>query len=243
MTEMSASGMKRLCGYHAVDFFVTSGMTVGLGTGSTVAFSLDRLAEKIKSEELHDIRGIPTSKATESRALELGIPLIELHRAAKVDIAIDGADEVDSGFNLIKGRGGALLREKMVEECAQRFVVVVDESKIFPKGLGTGGPLPVEVNIYNWEHIASRIRKLESLSNLSSIDLRTEQDGTPFKTDNENYILNLHFDSPLQNVKQVAADLLAVTGVVEHGIFIDMASNVVVARSNGTVDVLSRPDK
>eukprot|EP01068_Selenidium_serpulae_P004051 Selendium_serpulae@DN3396_c0_g1_i1.p1 len=228
--------MKKLCGYQAVDRYVKSGMTLGLGTGSTVHFSIQRIGEKLKSGELENIKGIPTSKATEKLAHDLNIPLIQLHEASAIDVAIDGADEVDSKLNLVKGRGGALLREKMVEEGAKRFVVVVDEGKMFPMGLGRGGPLPVEVNCYNWQYVATEIKKLKCLNNiLSKVDLRKADDGTPFKTDNDNFILNLEFSSPLADPRAVQDGLAAVTGVVEHGLFIGLAHNVVVAHKDGKI--------
>merc|ERR1719310_1580182 len=122
--------LKKQVGFKAVDDYVKSGMKVGLGTGSTAAFAVERVGELLKSGELKDIVGIPTSIRTKEQAEELGIPLATLDQYSNLDVAIDGADEVDPDLNLVKGGGGALLREKMVEVCAKKFIVIVDESKL-----------------------------------------------------------------------------------------------------------------
>merc|ERR1719453_2676240 len=127
--------LKKQVGYKAIDDYVTSGMVVGLGTGSTAAFAVERLGQKLASGELKDIVAVPTSIRTKEQSEELGIPLITLDTNSELDVAIDGADEVDPDLNLVKGGGGALLREKMVEVCAKKFIVIVDESKLCD-GLG-----------------------------------------------------------------------------------------------------------
>merc|ERR1711924_518933 len=135
---------------------------VGLGTGSTAAFAVERVGMLLKSGELKDIIAVPTSVRTKEQAEELGIPLVTLDTHSELDVAIDGADEVDPDLNLVKGGGGALLREKMVEVCAKKFIVIVDESKLCD-GLGPGFPLPVEITQFCWEHTLRTVANLPSL--------------------------------------------------------------------------------
>jgi ribose 5-phosphate isomerase A len=123
-TKLSQDELKKLVGYKAVDDYVKSGTVIGLGTGSTAYFAVERVGQKLKSGELKDILAIPTSIRTKEQAESLGIPLVTLDTHSKLDVAIDGADEVDPGLNLVKGGGGALLREKMVEICADKFIVI-----------------------------------------------------------------------------------------------------------------------
>ena len=159
--------LKKQVGFKAVDDYVRSGMVVGLGTGSTAYFAVQRVGEKLKSGELKDIVAIPTSVRTKEQAEELGIPLTTLgtpeSRFSKLDVAIDGADAVDPALNLIKGGGGALFREKIVEECAEKFIVIVDDSKIVD-GLGPSFALPVEIAPFCWEHTMRAISELPSLA-------------------------------------------------------------------------------
>jgi ribose 5-phosphate isomerase A len=123
-TKLSQDELKKMVGYKAVDDYVKSGMVIGLGTGSTAYYAVERVGEKLKSGELKDILAIPTSIRTKEQAESLGIPLVTLDTHSKLDVAIDGADEVDPDLNLVKGGGGALLREKMVEICADKFIVI-----------------------------------------------------------------------------------------------------------------------
>merc|ERR1719409_2335553 len=152
---VSQDELKKQVGFKSVDDYVKSGMVVGLGTGSTAAFAVERVGELLKSGELKDIVAIPTLVRTKEQAEELGIPLTTLgtpeSRYSKLDVAIDGADEVDPQLNLVKGGGGALFREKIVEECAKKFICIVDESKLCD-GLGPGFPLPVEIVPFCYEH-------------------------------------------------------------------------------------------
>merc|ERR1719359_270392 len=159
--------LKKMVGYKAVDDYVKSGMKIGLGTGSTAAFAVERVGELLKSGALKDIVAVPTSVRTKEQAESLGIPLTTLgtpeSRYSDLDVAIDGADAVDPGLNLVKGGGGALLREKMVEICADKFIVIVDESKLCD-GLGPGFPLPVEITPFCWEHTMRTVAALPSLA-------------------------------------------------------------------------------
>merc|ERR1712194_146919 len=165
---MSQDELKKQTGYQAVDDYAKSGMVVGLGTGSTAYFAVERLGQKLKSGELKDIVSIPTSVRTKEQAESLGIPLVTLDTHSKLDVAIDGADEVDPDFNLVKGGGGALLREKMVEVCADKFIVIVDESKLCD-GLGPGFPLPVEITPFCHEHTLRKIVALPSCAGSDAI--------------------------------------------------------------------------
>ena len=258
--------MKKLVGYKAVDDYVKSNMVVGLGTGSTAFFAVERLGQKLRAGELSGILGVPTSARTQAQAEGLGIPLATLDALQPrgsgqgkggflIDVAIDGADDVDGDLNLVKGGGGALLREKMVEVCAETFVVVVDESKI-GKGLGPGFPIPVEVTPFCHGHTLRTIAELPSLAAQSCKPVlrlgsaaNNKADGTaPAVTDNGNYIVDLHFEGGgggggggggALDVAAAAAELKATVGVVEHGLFIGMASAVLVAGKGG-VSVLQK---
>lgn len=239
----SQDELKKLVGYKAVDDYVTSGMVVGLGTGSTAAFAVERVGQKIKSGELTDIVAIPTSVRTKEQAESLGIPLTTLgtpeSRYSDLDVAIDGADEVDPQFNLVKGGGGALLREKMVEVCAKKFIVIVDESKLCD-GLGPGFPLPVEITPFCWEHTMRTVGNLPSLAGctpklrLGSAATGSKVDGEePAVTDNGNYIVDLFFETPIKDAPKAAEELKNTVGVVDHGLFCGLTSAVIIAGSDG----------
>lgn len=218
--------LKRLAAEWAVDF-VQSGMVLGLGTGSTTHYVVDIIGERVNSGLLHDIVGVPTSERTAAQARALGIPLTTLMEHPVLDLVIDGADEVDPDLNLIKGLGGALLREKIVEIAARRFVVVVDESKLVER-LGSRGPLPVEVTQFAWEVHA---RWLESIG--CRAELRREADGTPYVTDNGNYIIHCTFPGGIPDPVSLARQLIERPGILEHGLFLGMATDVVVAGKDG----------
>lgn len=234
---------KKVVGYRSIDDYVKSGMVVGLGTGSTAKFAVDRLGQKLKSGELKNIIAIPTSEATRAQAMSLNIPLATLNEYSEIDITIDGADQVDVHYNLIKGGGGALLREKMVEMASKQFVVIVDETKLVPN-LGPGFPLPVEITPFCYEHTIRCIKALPSLRGCRPVIRRGtisnhHPDGPDLAiTDNGNYIVDLHFDLPIMDASQANRELQGIVGVVEHGLFIDMSSVVLVAKSTGCVDKL-----
>lgn len=218
--------LKRQAAVRAVDF-VQNGMVLGLGHGSTTRPAVDEIGRRLRAGTVQDIVGVPTSEATRAQAQSLGIPLTTLAERPSLDLAIDGADEVDPALNLIKGLGGALLREKIVESAARRFVVVVDESKLVEK-LGTRGPLPVEVTQFAWE---AHARWLESLG--CRVELRRETDGNPFITDNGNYIIHCTFRDGISDPAALAQTLIQRPGVLEHGLFLGMATEVVVAGDDG----------
>lgn len=234
----SQDELKKLVGYKSVDDHVESGMVVGLGTGSTAYFAVERLGEKLKSGELKDIIAIPTSERTREQAESLGIPLCTLNEKSVLDVAIDGADEVDPDLALVKGGGGALLREKMVEVMAKKFVVIVDESKLC-KGLGPGFPLPVEITPFCHMHTLRTIAALPSVAGCEAVlrmgsSSTNKPDGDEIAvTDNGNYIVDLHFKEPIKDVNAAASELKNTVGVVDHGLFVGMSYQVIVAGSDG----------
>jgi len=206
--------------------FVQSGMKVGLGTGSTAIFATRRIAERLHAGALHDIVGFATSKATQIEAVRLGIPMMPDDLPHDLDVTIDGADEVDPDLNLIKGGGGALLREKIVAQASRRVIIVVDDAKPSPR-LGTHWPVPVEVMPFGWR---SQARFLESLG--AAITIRLDAGGAQFVTDSGNLILDCRF-GPIADARALAAALGARAGIVEHGLFIGLAHDLIVASAQG----------
>jgi ribose 5-phosphate isomerase A len=223
---------KQQAAEHAVAY-VTSGMLVGLGAGSTALLATRLIGQWLQEGRLHDIVGFPCSSAIEAEARALGIPLT-LDPASPVDLTIDGADEVDPALNLIKGGGGALLHEKIVAQASLREIIIVDESKLSP-ALGTHWPLPVEVIPFGWH---SQRRFLESLG--ARVAVRQQPDGTPFKTDQGNLILDCAF-GPIRQPAALAARLDARAGIVEHGLFIGLATEVIVAGADGVRHLTPQP--
>ena len=206
--------------------FVQSGMKVGLGTGSTAIFATRRIADLLKTGELRDLVAFATSKATAEEAVRLGIPLLPDDLPEDIDVTIDGADEVDPEMNVIKGGGGALLREKIVAQVSRRVIIVVDEKKPSPR-LGTHWPVPVEVIPFAWR---SQARYLEALG--ARCVIRSNHDGTRFVTDSGNMILDCHF-GPIADAPKLAAALNSRAGIVEHGLFIGLATDLIVAGASG----------
>lgn len=222
--------LKKIAAEKAVEY-VKSGMVLGLGTGSTAAFAVAKIGELLKEGKLTDIVGVPTSKRTAEQAASLGIPLSVLDDHPKIDLAIDGADEVDPDLNLVKGRGGALLREKMVEKASAKFVVIVDETKLV-KGLGGSGlAMPVEVVQFCWKYNAERLKNLPEVAGCE-VELRMDGD-KPYVTDNSNYIIDLYFQEPIKDANAAAHAISALEGVVDHGLFLNMASAVIIAGADG----------
>jgi ribose 5-phosphate isomerase A len=205
---------------------VRDGMVLGLGTGSTTAYFLEELGEKLRTGALQSIVGVATSRGTEQRARGLGIPLTSLADHARLDLAVDGADEVDPQLNLVKGLGRAVLREKIVEIHADRFMVIVDESKLVSR-LGRG-PLPVEVAAFGAE---AHVRWLGNLG--CRAELWLEEDGSRIVTDNGNHLVRCWFQDGIADPHALADELANRPGILEHGLFLDMATAVVVASPSG----------
>lgn len=214
--------LKRAAAESAIDAEVRSGMVLGLGTGSTAAFLLDGLAERLSDGRLADIVGVPTSQATADRCRELGIPLAALADRPLLDVAIDGADEVGPGLDLIKGLGGAHLREKVIACSARRFVVVCDDSKLVDR-LGQHAPLPVEAIAFALP-LCRRLLEAEGWS----WSLRMGAGGAPFVTDEGNRILDCRRDD-WSDLPGLAARVSAVPGIVAHGLFLGIAAAAHVA--------------
>ena len=207
--------------------FIQDGQVVGLGTGSTAAYFIKLLAEKVK-DGLR-IRGIPTSVRSGELAASLGIPLTTLDECQEIDVTVDGADEIDPQLRLIKGGGGAALREKIVASATKQLVIVADESKQVPV-LGKF-PLPVEVIRFAQALVAKRIRELGA-----DVQLRMGADGKPFVTDEHNHILDCRFGQ-IRDADGLARKLSDMPGVVEHGLFIGMASVALFARGREIVEL------
>ncbi len=225
MSPERQNELKKLSAIKAVEF-IKDGMIVGLGSGSTVQFALEEIAGKIKSGVLKNILGIPTSLHTEKRSVELGIPLTTLDKNPEIDLTIDGADEVDENLNVIKGGGGCHLHEKIIAQATKEFIVIVDEGKISHQ-LGEKYYVPVEV--------VQKALRTETLF-LESIGARVEQrffeDGKPYITDENNFILKCWFGKIADPVK-LSQTLNTRAGIMEHGLFIGMTAKVVVACENG----------
>ena len=221
---MDANQQKQAAAEKAVSF-VESGMVVGLGVGSTAVFAVRKIGALIQAGELIDVVGIACSLAVEEEAKKVGIPLTDFAQHPRIDLTIDGADEVDPDLNLIKGGGGALFREKIVAQASQREIIVVDESKLSPT-LGTSWALPIEVLPYGWE---TQIEFLKTLG--GEPKLRTIHDNTPFITDQNNLIIDCDF-GPIKNPVEISDTLNQRVGIVEHGLFLGLATDVIVAKAD-----------
>ncbi|KAK3040744.1 hypothetical protein RJ639_029266 [Escallonia herrerae] len=224
--------LKKIAAYKAVEF-VESGMVLGLGTGSTAKHAVSRIGELLQQGKLHNIVGIPTSKITHEQALSVGIPLSDLDAHPVLDLAIDGADEVDPFMNLVKGRGGSLLREKMVEGACKKFVVIVDESKLVKHLGGSGLAMPVEIVPFCWKFTAKRLELMFEEAGCVGKLRRFVGNGEPFVTDNGNYIVDLYFKRDIGDLRAASDAILRLAGVVEHGMFLDMATTLIVAGELG----------
>jgi ribose 5-phosphate isomerase A len=234
MSLPPADEAKRAAAARALEM-VEDGMTLGLGTGSTAGWFVRLLSERIRREGL-DVSGVATSSATVWLAQELGVPLLRLEDAARIDLTVDGADEIDDRLNLIKGGGAALLQEKIVAAASQRMVVIADDSKLVHR-LGAF-PLPVEVVRFGWTVTRRAVAELLAGMDVdgTGVDVRTGKDG-PLVTDEGHLILDLHLGR-IGDPPALAAALNAIPGVVEHGLFIGMANAVVLGRADGGTEVL-----
>lgn len=205
---------------------VEPGMIVGLGFGSTATIAVRRIASLYAEGALPGMVGVPCAEGTARLARELGIPLVELDDVEAVDLTIDGADEVDPALNVIKGGGGALLREKMVAQASRRELIIVDASKLSP-ALGTRWPVPVEVVEFGWRASARWIAELGA-----EVALRHTPAGKVLRTDQGNLILDCRF-GPISDLHALAATLNARAGIVEHGLFLGLVTDLIVADQEG----------
>lgn len=228
------SDPKQLAGQAAANL-VSDGMRLGLGTGSTVHFVLLRLAERIRQEGLR-VQGVPTSLDTQRKAQEWGIPLVDLSQVRSLDLVIDGADEIDPQFQMIKGGGGALLREKVVASLGRRMVIVVSDNKCVPR-LGTSFALPVEVVPFALPYVQRCIAAL----GCEPQERRTAT--SSYRTDNGNAILDCRFPQGIADPQALDRALDAIPGVVETGLFLGLAHTLIVGQSNGSVEQRERPQQ
>lgn len=215
---------KRMAGEEAVNY-IEPGMVIGLGTGSTAAYMIRALSRRLH-EGLTIVGAVPTSQATMQLAASLGVPLTDLDTHPELDLAIDGADQIDRRLFLIKGGGGALLREKIVATAARRFIVIGDTTKLVSK-LGSGAPLPVETVPFAATPVH---RRLESLG--AMVQLR-QRGGKAFITDNGNVIMDCFFANGIDDPPALERQIRAITGVVETGLFLGMAERAIVGGANG----------
>ena len=217
---------------------VKSDMILGLGSGSTAALMIRSLAEEIRSGKLKNIRGVATSFQSEVLALELDIPLIDLASVSQIDLAIDGADEVDPGFQLIKGGGACHVREKLVASKADEFLIVIDETKLVQK-LNKSFPLPVEVLPNSWKLVQDVISEMNGTSHLR---MATKKAG-PIVTDQGNLILDVLFNDGINNPKDIEMSINNIPGVLENGLFVDITDKVLVGKIENNIPVVYSPSK
>ncbi len=213
--------------------FISDGMMVGLGSGSTAALAVRHLGERIAKERI-SVTGVATSVETERIAREVGVPLVSVDDVVALDVTIDGADEVDPALDLVKGLGGALVREKVVAALTKRQVIVVDPSKMVDR-LGTRSPLPVEVVPFAEAVVARRVA-----NELGAKPVTRVKDGRTFITDNGNPILDLHFADGIVDARALELALHAIPGVVDTGLFLGMTSDVIIGEADGTARHIPR---
>tara|TARA_Y100000589_G_scaffold110253_1_gene104819 strand:- start:40 stop:735 length:696 start_codon:yes stop_codon:yes gene_type:complete len=217
---------------------VTSNMIVGLGSGSTAALMIKTLAHKIKVGELQKIKGVPTSFQSEVLALELGIPLIDLVSVSEIDLAIDGADEVNPNYQLIKGGGACHVREKLVASKAKKLLIVVDQTKLV-KNLNEVFPLPVEVLPSAWKQVKDVIEEMDSKCKLRM----AEKKAGPVVTDEGNLILDVLFNGGIKNPKEIELQINNIPGVLENGLFVDLTHKVLVGKVENNQTVVYSPER
>lgn len=223
--KRSQDEYKRAAAKAAVEL-VESGMLIGLGHGSTVQFAIEGIAKRVQAGALKDIQIIPCSRATEREAKKLGLLVTEFDFKRKIQMTIDGADEIDLDFNLIKGGGGALLREKLVAQESEREIIIADESKLSPR-LGTNFKLPIEVMPFGWE------RQVVFVDSLGGQAIARKRDNDEFVlSDQGNYLLDCDFGA-IEDAAALAAQLEGRAGIVEHGLFLALATDVIVAGPDG----------
>jgi len=229
--------MKQAVALAAVDQ-IENGMILGLGSGSTAALMIEALAMKIKSGEIKDVVGVTTSFQGEVLASELGIPLKSLSSVSGIDLAIDGADEVDPKFQLIKGGGACHVREKLVASKANQLLIVVDETKLV-QNLNQSFPLPVEVLPNAWKQVQEVISEMNGISTLR---MATKKAG-PVVTDQGNLILDVLFNDGIKNPKDIEMKINNIPGVLENGLFVDLTDKVLVGKIEDNIPVVYSPSR
>ena len=230
VTRVTPDDLKRAAAARAIES-IASGTVIGLGTGSTVRPLLELLGARLAAGTLHGVLAVPTSEDTATRCRTLGIPLTTLDDHPRLALAIDGADEIGPRLDLIKGLGGALLREKLVALAAKRFIVIADESKRVRR-LGTRAPVPVEVVPFGWTTHLAFFRSLGALP-----ALRLAPDGEPYRTDGGNYIVDCRFARGIADPGAVARKLGRRPGIVEDGLFLRMAHVAFIAGGKGVKQI------
>ncbi len=238
MTDLSPIDRAKFVAARRAVRLVESGMRIGLGTGSTAAWMVRLLAERVKKEGL-DIVGVPTSTRTADLAREVGVRVVSLDEAQWLDLTIDGADEFDGELNLIKGGGGALLQEKIVACASDEMIVIADAAKQV-KTLGAF-PLPVETVPFGWRTTQALIEEtLVSLDVMGRETTLRMNGDVPFVTDEGNFILDLHLKR-VGDARQMSLVLNQIPGVVENGLFVDICDRVIVGFGDGAVEVHTLP--
>jgi ribose 5-phosphate isomerase A len=235
VSNVDISQLKQQAAEYAVTQFVRSGMLIGLGFGSTAIHAVNKIGAMLQEGKLENITAIACARSTEEHAIRIGIPMVEFQPDTSIDITIDGADEVDPDLNLIKGGGGALTREKVVATASQREIIVVDESKLSDV-LGTCWHLPIEIVPFGWQ---TQMGYLQSLG--ADPVRRTTGDGTPVITDQHNFIIDANFGL-ITDPTSLAEKLNARPGIVEHGLFLGLATDVVVASAKGITHLQKDPN-
>ena len=234
---MSDDDLKRSAASAAVDRYVESGMVVGLGTGTTATFAVRRIGELVASGELRDVRGVPTSARTMVLANEFGIPLATLSET-RPRLTIDGTDEVSPDLTLIKGRGGALLREKIVASSSEEGLIVIADSTKMVDSLGVG-PLPVEVDSFGWE---TTFQDLASLGCQPELRMDQTDPVHPFVTDGGHYTADCMFDS-IPDPASLEVEIKRIPGALECGLFVTLARAAIIAGENGTEVIEAKQER
>ncbi len=223
--------LKRAAARYSLGY-IKPGMFVGLGSGSTSEIFVEELGRELANGNLHGITGVATSEKVEKLAGGLGIEVVKLDEVVSIDVTVDGADEIEPrSFAVTKGRGGALLREKLVAVASKLEIIIADESKLVTS-LGEKMPIPVEVIPFGWHHTAGRLRSLGCDPALR-LDSRGEK---PFLTDSHNYILDCRF-GPIHHPESLSSQIKTIVGVVEHGIFLGIAGRIIIAAQSGVYEV------
>ena len=225
---MANDEMKKAVAVRAVDEYVKDGMTVGLGTGSTAYHAINRIGELV-NDKGYNLRFVATSVRSEEQAKSLGLEVLDVNDVERVDLTIDGADEVDPNMQLVKGLGGALIREKIIAAASVAEVIIVDDSKLVEK-LGTKAPLPVEV--LRFGHLKTKYAlELQGCK----AELRMGADGKPFVTDNGNYIYDCRFPDGIDNPFFLESRINVIPGTVDNGLFLNTATTVLISHPDGTI--------